>query len=109
MNKRGQEMVYKWLFSLIILVLLAVALLTWISGQASGKAAKAQIAAKELALLINSAKPYTIIETNANVQIAAKEKELILRIEEGSYSYDFFSPYNLTAIKVENKTLIEVK
>jgi len=99
MNKKGVE---DLLMNVIYLVMIAIILAmfsVWISGLMSGKLTKAQLLSKEIALVIDSAEPETILSIShypGNISIDTGKREVTILIERNEFSYDYFSHHKIS-------------
>lgn len=112
MDKKGDmQRLLSWIIYLIFVLVLVIALSFFINTSASGELAKKQILAKQIALLIDSARPGTIatinkedfsISISGNIINVKGKKDIV------GYDYDFFSPYNIKFETVGNTLKIYV-
>ncbi len=123
MNKKGQELLYNAIFSIIIVLVVAGALFLFISGKATGKLIAAQVVAKQVAMLVDASQPETEIfldkSTTAlkvlfitlledeEIKIRQKENEITACIGKNCYVYDAFKKAEITEEK--NFTMIKIK
>ncbi len=121
MKKRGTILVENIIFIILNLVFLTI-LIIFIAKQGSGAIVLEQSYAKQIALLVDSAKPVMIIKLNMNkAQKLADKNEVdfkdVVKINEnivtvklsdrGGYSYSFFNDVNVTHYpEGENYTFI---
>lgn len=104
MNKRGVEDLL-WNVMMIILILtLAAFLIYWININSSGKLIKAQVDAKQTALLIDSARPGTILTLNKSVSLG--QGRVKAEHEKASFEYSFF---NQNRISLDKERGIEIR
>ncbi len=112
MKKRGTILAENIIFIVLNLVFLTI-LIIFIAKQGSGAIVLEQSYAKQIALLVDSAKPVMIIELNMDkAQKLADKNEIdfndVVKINEknivtvklsdrGGYSYSFFNDVNVTA------------
>ena len=110
MDKRGAEDLLMNVIYLTIIGLLLVMFVVWISGMATGKTTKAEMMSKEIALTIDSAKPYSEISINheGNLTLDTKNQEVSVKIEQIEFSYDYFSSYKVSFQEV-NETFAVIK
>lgn len=123
MNKKGQELLYKAIFSLIIIVIIAAALFLFISGKATGRIVAAQIVSKQVAMLVDASQPETeiflekstaglkilfiTISEREEIKIKQRENEITACIGKNCYVYDAFKKAEIT--EEENFTRIKIK
>lgn len=120
MKKRGTILAENIIFIILNLVFLTI-LIIFIARQGSGAIVLEQSYAKQIALLVDSAKPVMIIKLNMDkAQKLADKNEVdfkdVVKINEnivtvklsdrGGYSYSFFNDVNVTAYpEGENYTI----
>ena len=107
MNKKGVEDLYLNI-SLALLILAAMAsLFMWINSAVAGDFIKAQVGAKQTALIIDFARPGTTILANESLSI----KKNVIHVEYGSiaWEYSFFNPIGISISEREGEKEILLK
>lgn len=110
-KKRGMTRLQSFIIYIILPLIILLSLIFFINRISSGKSIEEQVLAKQLALLIDAAKPGTeIILTIEGFMVEISEKEVKVKSErEGiGYSYEFFTPYNIGYEKQDNKLILKV-
>lgn len=111
MNKKGAEDLLMNVIYLVIVVMILAMFTVWIGGLSTGKLTKAQMMSKEIALLIDSAEPETILSIAhdpGNVSINPEKKEITVSIDKSEFSYDYFSRYKISFLNI-NATYSTIK
>ena len=106
MNRKGVEDLLWNIILVLILLFVAGSVLMWMSGNASGKAIKAEVIAKQAALLVDSAKPGTTIFIKANVSVEGNK--VIAFSENNKAEYDFFIKNKVYSKTAEGGTEISI-
>ncbi|MEM4153086.1 MAG: hypothetical protein QXK80_03160 [Candidatus Pacearchaeota archaeon] len=114
-NKRGFELGWQFFFNLFFIIMILIMVVFWINSQASGKALKKQILAKDLCIAITEAQGRAgtniIIEHDKKISIEKKRTDIIIR--EGSfdpgYIYPCYLQDNVIFTSKGNITVIEIK
>lgn len=109
-DKKAAEEVLSFIIYAIFALIIFIALLFFVRNSAGGDLLKEQILTKQVALLIDAAKPGTeIIINKENFLVQIIEKKVIAKAKPANfgYVYDFFSPY---IIETETKgTTLKIK
>ena len=111
MNKKGAEDLLMNVVCLTFIGIFLVIFLVWIGGLATGKIAKSELMSKEIALLIDAAKPYTEISVAyepGKIEINPAEREVIVSFNQINSSYDYFSLYHISSQQI-NETFTVIK
>ena len=107
MNKRGDEKLLWEIILIVIFLFVGGTIFAWESGQASGKSVKAEVVAKQAALLIDSAKPGTMIFIDSEIEINGNI--ITAKFENQKSEYSFFTKNKVTGKKVEGGTEILIE
>ncbi len=112
-DKRGIELAWQFIFTLIFVITIIIVLSLWISHQASGKALKKQILAKEICLLTTSAEPGTTIIIEHEKKIIIEKERTGIRVKDGKfdmgYFYECYLKDNVEFSIKDNFTIIDIK
>jgi len=125
-NKRGDTYVLETTFFIILNVIFFVMMLVFVNRAASGAVIYEQTYAKQIALLLDDAKPGTTISLNMDkgVEIAKENKIAVDKIVEinekenrvkvsltgkGGYSFQYFSDYSIEIGFTENFLVLKIK
>ena len=100
MDKRGEEDLWMILAYVLIILAAATVLLYWINNSANGKLVKDEVAVKQAALLIDSAKPGSTIFIDQNLSISGSN------VKAGASEYQFFSRGRVSSRAVSGGTEI---
>ena len=100
MNKRGEEDLWMILAYVLIILAAATVLLYWINNSANGKLVKDEVAVKQAALLIDSAKPGSTIFIDQAVSVSGSN------VKAGASEYQFFSKGKVSSREVSGGTEI---
>jgi uncharacterized protein (UPF0333 family) len=106
MDKRGDA---KLLLNVIIILMYLFAagnVFAWESGQATGKSIKTEVVAKQVVLMIDSAKPGAVIFIDSEIEINGNI--VTAKFENQKSEYSFFSKNKVSARKVEGGTEIRI-
>ena len=109
-DKRGIELAWQFIFTLIFVIAIIIIISFWISSQASGSALKKQILAKEICLLTTSAQPETTIIINTGkIQIQKKDTGFLIKESDldPGYFYDCYLK-NIEISKKDEFTIIRI-
>jgi hypothetical protein len=107
-EKRSTGILQSHVTNITILVIIFINLVYFINNISSGKLIEEQVLAKQIALLIDSAKPGTEIIINVQdflVEISGNEVKVKSEVDKNGYAYDFFVPYKIEQ-KMEGNNLI---
>ena len=110
MNKRGNILTENIVFIILTLVFFTI-LIIFISTKSNGSALLEESTAKQIALLVDSSKPGTIIKINVEDALSKAQKEgyggkiifitgnvvTVKLREKGGYSYSFFNNVDVSA------------
>ncbi|MCL6500500.1 MAG: hypothetical protein K6T16_00500 [Candidatus Pacearchaeota archaeon] len=110
LNKRGFELGWQELFTLIFIIAIVLLVSVWIGNQASGIALKKQILAKEVCLIATSSQPGTTIIIEHDKDIIIEKKDNGLSVKAGQTDRDYFYDCYLEDIEFSRKddfTIIE--
>lgn len=109
-DKRGIELGWSELFTLIFIIAIIILVSIWISNQASGKALKKQILAKEICLLATSSQPGTTIAIEHAKEIIIEKKDRGIIVKSGpldrGYFYDCYLK-DIEFLRKDDVTLIK--
>jgi len=123
LNKRGETLIFETVIFIVLNTLFFVIMLVFVSRASTGAAVYEQVYAKEIALMIDDAKPTMSIYIDMGDAVKLTEKigglNLIdiVRIDEsgqrvvvsltkgGGYSFQYFSGYNVTVEPAEENFL----
>ena len=104
-----QQELLKFILYFVIIIILVISLTRYVSITTTGKLVKGQVIAKQIALLLDGAEPGTIITLyHDKASIEKKENKISVKIGKATYSYDFFSPYDIKLDCKDNTTIIEI-
>jgi len=108
MNKRGQNLLLKYIFDTIFVIAVIAVLLLFTIGITKKETFQKQIVTKQMILLIDSAdSENSMALEHANLTIS-KIKNNIEAKTKLPFSYDFFSPYNIEFSSSNGKTTINI-
>jgi len=111
-NKRGIEITFEFIFTLLFIIILITIIGLWIHDQGSGSAMKKQILAKEICLLATSAEPGTKIMAEHDKKIEIEKRDYGILIKEGEfdrgYFYNCYLKENVKLSRKDNITIIEI-
>jgi len=105
-GKRGQEELLSVIIQLVIVTLFLVILVYFINSAVSGILTKDQMSAKSLALIIDSAKPNTVISITSETELSIEGNKASAKSDKIPYEYDFYSPYTFDFKKREGGVYI---
>ncbi|UZE93795.1 MAG: hypothetical protein IB618_03445 [Candidatus Pacearchaeota archaeon] len=112
-DKRGVELGWEFIFTLIFIIAIIIILTLWVSNQASGIAMKKQVLAKETCLLISTAEPGTriIIEHDTRVSIEKEGNGVVVKEGEfdRGYFYDCYLKDNVDFSRKDAFTIINIR
>lgn len=112
LNKRGFELSWEFIFSLLFIIAIIVMMSIWVGGQSSGFGLQKQILAKEICILIGSADPNTeiIIEHDKKLTIEKKDSGIVVKKGEfdRGYFYDCYLKDNVEFSKKDDFTIIKI-
>ncbi len=112
-DKRGIELGWEFIFTLLFVVAIIIIISFWIGSQASGSAMKKQILAKEICLLVTSAEPGTtiMIETEKKMSIIRQNTGIVVKESEldRGYFYDCYFKDNIDFSKKDDIMIIEIR
>jgi hypothetical protein len=92
-GKRGQEQLLSVIIQLIIVTLFLILVVYFINSAMSGRLAKDQMASKQVALLLDSAKPGTTIAVSLeSLTLEADKVKSESSDTKTSYDYEFYNP-----------------
>jgi hypothetical protein len=123
-NKKGDSLLISHVIFIIISIVFFVILINYVANAASQYSIKEQIYSKQIALLIDKAKPGTTIELDISfildnteyegsdlIKIDNQNKLVIVKLrDKGGYSYVFFNSNNIlwSVDAINQKLKIEV-
>lgn len=117
MNKRGEILIQNVIFIILNVIFLSI-LVLFLLKQGTGAYLMEQSYSKQIALLIDSALPGTIMTLNMNQAFGIAEKNnfdvnkiisfsgnyvTVKLSERGGYSYHYFTTYNVKAYVLDKK------
>jgi len=113
MNKKGAEELLINVINITLIGMILVIFIAWISGLATGKISQSEVLSKEIALLIDAAKPETslfITHDSGEISLNSATKEILVSIGENEFSYDYFSKYKVSIQKInETSSIIKIE
>jgi len=92
-GKRGQQELLSVIIQLLIVATLMIILVYFINSTVSGKLVKDQMSAKQLALIIDSAKPGTSISITSETNLSIDGNKARAQSDKLAYEYDFYTNY----------------
>jgi hypothetical protein len=107
MNKRGDERLLWEIILIVIFLFVGGTVFAWESDQATGKSIKTEVVAKQVALLIDSAEPGTVIFIDSEIEI--NDNIVMAKFENSKSEYSFFSKNKVSAKKVNGGTEIKIE
>jgi NhaP-type Na+/H+ or K+/H+ antiporter len=111
MHKKGVEDLLMNVIYLVIVALILGIFIVWLGGLSTGRLAKAQVTAKEAALVIDAAEPESIISINhyaGNISINPSAKEITATVGGNEFTYDYFSSYKISSENI-NETFSVIR
>ena len=113
MNKKGVETLLINVIYLTIIGLVLVIFTAWMVDKASGRLTQSEMISKQVALIIDSAKPGTfisIVHEPGRISIDTEKKEVNVLIGQLGFTYDYFSKYKVSSQEVsETLTIIKIE
>jgi len=108
MNKRGQNLLLKYIFDTIFVIAIALILLFFTMGITKKENFQKQIVTKQMILILDSAEPETsIILQHSNLTINKIGNNIEAKTKL-PFSYDFFSSYNAEFVSNNGKTTMHI-
>ena len=99
-GKRGQEELLSVIIQLSIVILLFIAIVVFINSTMSGKLIIEQMSAKQLALILDSARQDTTLSIASDLNISIKDNKAIAGSgEKLPYEYTFYNPLKINMIQ----------
>ena len=110
MNKRGAELLMNVIN--ILIVLAAVAMLSyWIIGVSTGRLAYSEVAAKQTAMLVDTALPGTslLLKDVPDLSVRIMGNKVFGEYEKTAFAYGFFSKNKISTEKIEGGVRIKIE
>ena len=113
-DKKGDvQQLQFFIMYMVFAIIIFVFLIYFVHNSLTTEGLKSKILAKEVALLIDSAKPGTEISIDTEgfaVSLDEKNKEIVVQAEKKptSYSYNYFSLNKIELSKKETEILIKI-
>jgi len=113
MNKKGVETLLINVIYLTIIGLILVIFISWIAGLSTGRITRAEMLSKQIALVIDSAEPETVVSIThepGRIVIDTEKKEINVLIGQNGFTYDYFSKYRVSSQEAnETMTIIKIE
>ena len=107
-GKKGQEEVLSEIVQLVIVILILSAVIYFIHLTTSGKLIEDQMSAKQIALMLDSAKPGTSITISTESELEIKEYDVKVKSDNIPYEYGFNSPHEISLKKIDGGYIINI-
>ena len=109
-EKRGQTDVTPFVVYLVLAILVLLTLIFFISSSANGVKIKEQVFAKQIVLLIDSARKDTVISVpKAGFEVTLSGNTITVKGQKSTgYSYEFFSRNKVEIESQENNLIIKI-